>query len=367
MSDFLIKTGEASTEVTMEQVLISRLTESEGRVDKIRKNLSFKVKSKADIEARLRTINQQINKHKNAMSNIKNALDEVIKNYEKTESAIVNNAKGEFAINKAGATLAPGESSSAGLGYEAADWLKKIIATSGTATLFPTIFEYSEDLIDIVNTTIDKIEDTIIDATNYEAAIAGGVLYSNEIDSEYGSTSVSIGGYDYYANSNGGLFVKDDDGNLIFSPYITAEAGASICLFAAASNYAMGDENLGATANGEITVGEATAKVSADAGLFDSKGNLNPSLSANGSLEAVLVEAKGEAGVTVLGTEAKVNASAYVGLGAHADMGYSDGILEFDMGAALGIGASIGFEIDVGGTVDALADGCESVLDFLKW
>ena len=65
--------------------------------------------------------------------------------------------------------------------------------------------------------------------------------------------------------------------------------------------------------------------------------------------------------MSILGTEAKVTGSVYVGAGAHLDVGYADGKLKFDVGAAIGIGASAGFEVDIGGTVEAVGGFCESV------
>ena len=55
-----------------------------------------------------------------------------------------------------------------------------------------------------------------------------------------------------------------------------------------------------------------------------------------------------------------------MGIGAHADVGIKDGKLKVDIGASLGIGASIGFELDVGGTVKAVQEVSKSIFDGLK-
>ena len=43
-------------------------------------------------------------------------------------------------------------------------------------------------------------------------------------------------------------------------------------------------------------------------------------------------------------------------MGAHANVGYKDGKLSLDVGATLGVGASVKLEVDIGGTIDAVKD-----------
>ena len=124
----------------------------------------------------------------------------------------------------------------------------------------------------------------------------------------------------------------------------------------------VGNDMLGASGNVTADIGKVAAVASATAGMFNEKGELDPRMKVKASAEAIAIEAKGEAGVTVLGTEAKVSGSVNVGVGAHADVGYEDGKLSFDIGASLGVGVSVGFEVDIGGTVDAVKDFAKSVL-----
>lgn len=55
------------------------------------------------------------------------------------------------------------------------------------------------------------------------------------------------------------------------------------------------------------------------------------------------------------------------GIGAHADVGYKDGVLKCDIGASLGVGVSLDVEIDISGMVetvnDFIGDGVETVVD----
>ena len=49
------------------------------------------------------------------------------------------------------------------------------------------------------------------------------------------------------------------------------------------------------------------------------------------------------------------------GIGAHADIGIVDHKIKCDIGASLGVGASIGFEIDTGGVVNAVSDMAKAI------
>ena len=209
----------------------------------------------------------------------------------------------------------------------------------------------------------DGIQDKIKDVTSFDFdKKVQGALYDKQITAEHGSLGVSISAYDAYASAEGGLFTEDEDGNLVFNPNIDAKMGASYTLLTAAGDIAVGNEMMGAHANGNITVGHVAGEASLHASLMDEDGAFNPSANVHAGMEAVLVEAEAQAGVTVLGTDVNVSGSAYVGLGAHADFDIGDGKIKCDIGAALGVGFSIGFEIDYGGTVDAIKKGAKSVL-----
>lgn len=56
-----------------------------------------------------------------------------------------------------------------------------------------------------------------------------------------------------------------------------------------------------------------------------------------GDAEATAAELEGSLGVNVLGGEVGVSGSVSVGVGAHADVGYKDGVFKFDIGASIGL------------------------------
>ena len=51
------------------------------------------------------------------------------------------------------------------------------------------------------------------------------------------------------------------------------------------------------------------------------------------------------------------------GIGAHADLGYKDGVIKADVGLSVGLGVSAAVEIDIGGMVNTVVDGAEAVWD----
>lgn len=68
----------------------------------------------------------------------------------------------------------------------------------------------------------------------------------------------------------------------------------------------------------------------------------------------------------VLGGEVGVKGSVNVGIGAHADVGYRGGVVKVDIGASLGVGASVALEVDVGGMVDTITDTATAAWEGVK-
>ena len=170
------------------------------------------------------------------------------------------------------------------------------------------------------------------------------------------------------ASAYAGLYSYTEDGQKRFTPGFGAEIGVGVTAFTASAAGAIGGEYFDVHGNAAVNVGKADAKASVNMGLFDKNGNLNPQLGANLSAEALAAEVTGTAGVKIAGTDLNVTGSLNVGIGAHANFGLNDGKLSVDVGATLGIGASIKFDVDFSGTVNAIADKASSAwATFTGW
>lgn len=199
-----------------------------------------------------------------------------------------------------------------------------------------------------------------------EAQIKGSVVSGKvSAEGEYaqGSASADILTAEAHAEVSAGLYVytKDKDGNVtkVFSPGVSAEVGASVAAvqLQAEGRVGLGEDNnlLGIYGNteAELLSAEAKGKVAI---------NKNE-VYAGASAEANLAKVSATGGVSVLGTDVGVSGSLKVGVGAHAEIGYTDGTFKVDVGAAIGVGFDVGFEVDVSGTVDAVCDVATGIWD----
>lgn len=181
--------------------------------------------------------------------------------------------------------------------------------------------------------------------------------YSKDMDG-WGEVDVSVGKAEAYAGYTAGLYVLSADGkSRIFSPGIKAECGASYtALEVNYKNQLLGDENLGVNTEVTTTVGRVGAKADAGVQVIGEDGKLDLQFGGSASAEVIGGEVSGKAAVNVLGGEVGVKGSINYGVGAHADIGYRDGVFKFDVGASLGLGVSFGAEVDIGGMVNTVAD-----------
>lgn len=401
MAKFSVKPDNAKAAADAESKLIRRLDNLESEIRMVGNQLGFQVAAKANIRSRLNNAANRVSGHQSSMSSMHVALQNVINAYDRTENTIT----GSTNVENAAIQNAPG------LGYVSSgyqegvlekfkNYLNEFLETIDGGEYRDYIFQriesiedfaekiYNCDLsalgfllsmpglvqedIDAFNAFVDNIKDTIIDKTGFEAeAKVNGAFYQNQISCENGSLGVSALAYEAYASAKGGLMSRNEDGNLIINPHIDAKAGASFTALEAAGAYAVGNELLGADVSGDVTIGKVSGQAELTAGLRDADGSINPHAKLDASAEAILIDAKAQAGVTVLGTKAEVEGSVNIGIGAHAKVEVGDGKITCDIGASLGIGASVSLTIDYGGTVDAVKKAAkgmaESVWEKVKW
>lgn len=194
-------------------------------------------------------------------------------------------------------------------------------------------------------------------------------LYENTISTggEGSEVKITVGNAEAHASVSGGFYVIGDDGSKKFSPGVTAEVGTSVtALEIEWDQQWFGDENLGLNSNVTATVGKAEAAAEGIVQVFDESGELDLQLGASASAELIGGEIEGSLGVNVLGGEVGVSGGINYGIGAHAEVGYQDGVFKFDVGASLGVGLSFDVEVDIGGMIDTVADNAEGIWDGVK-
>ncbi len=192
-----------------------------------------------------------------------------------------------------------------------------------------------------------------------ETLQVSAALYKGNFElGDYGELSVTVLEAEAHAEFAAGFYVTTADGTTFFCPSVSAEVGASITALAAEYEWqALGDEMLGLNVEAGVVVGQASATASAE---FNLVGENGPNIHAEASAEAIAAEAEASVGVNVLGGEVEGSVGVNVGIGAHAEIGYEDGVFSCDIGASLGVGVSVDISIDVGGMVDTVSDWVES-------
>lgn len=249
------------------------------------------------------------------------------------------------------------------------DWLEDKLQKKGLASEDKDTTYYDSDgnIIDKKDApTFYKRQITLAEIKKQVQISAS--IYKGTYDlGDWGEVNVTVGEAEAHASVSGGLYVIGADGEKKFSPGVNAEIGASVTAFEAGwENQLLGDENLGVNADAKVTVGKAEAKADATAQIFGSDGKLDVQLGASAKAEAIAAEAEGSIGVNVLGGEVGVKGSVNVGIGAHADVGYRDGVVKVDIGASLGVGGSVSLEVDIGGMVDTISDTAEAAWEGIK-
>lgn len=221
-------------------------------------------------------------------------------------------------------------------------------------------------LTDYLDGTVgDDMKGRLHDATSVSAEVSGSTSifsWDGSVSNEHGSAEAHMDFMKVEGEAGASAQLFDKDGN--FNPGAEAHVGGSVTIFEAGAS---GEYELidGVKAHGSanVTAGQASAEAEVNVG-FDEDGNFN--LNASASAEAILVEAKADIGVDIAGVDVKGSAGVNIGVGAHADVGYKDGVLKVDVGASLGIGLDLSLEVDVGGAIDNAKDFVNDAYDNIK-
>lgn len=211
-----------------------------------------------------------------------------------------------------------------------------------------------------------KREQTLAEYKVAEIKAEGSLIDAKVNIGDSGTIEAKVGAAEAHAGVSAGMYVIGADGTKKLSPGVSAEIGASVtALEVAWDQQWLGDENLGFSTDAKVTVGQAKAKAGANLQIFGQDGKLDAQANFEASAEAIAWKAEGTAKLDILGGDVGVKGSVQFGVGAHANVGLHDGKFQVDIGASLGIGASVGFEVDVGGMVNTVWDSASSAWDGL--
>ena len=181
------------------------------------------------------------------------------------------------------------------------------------------------------------------------SALADGDEYRNGGFKAGGNWGV--GNAEAHAGAKGGLgvFLPDGDGNNELCFGVGADAGASASAAKAKGSLAYElCDNVELGLEGELELLEAEAELGVGAGIVDGK----PTLYAGAGAEANLAEVTADTYVDVAGIKGVIGVGAQYGIGAHAKVGFKDGKLAYDVGAAMGGGASVYGSVDISGMLE---------------
>ena len=207
---------------------------------------------------------------------------------------------------------------------------------------------------------------TLVEKTSISGLVTGdGALLESQTD----NLIYKAGYYGYNASGNSGLFVSDENGTPIFSPFANAQIGLTFGLFTASAHYAVGDE---VSLDAGLNVFTGGANTSITAGLIDEDGRLNPNARFSGDLELTLISGEVKGTVDVGGVGLTGSVEGGIGMGAQVDVGYKDGVISMDLGASVGVGGSVSLEVDLSDVIDTVldvgevvADGCQAIWESL--
>ena len=209
--------------------------------------------------------------------------------------------------------------------------------------------------------TTKKWKDNLPEEEFYEDPKVTIIEAEVEEKKEYSALSDSTSAFLYaeaHKNAALGLYVYAKDGKKFFSPGISAEVGAS----ASVVHFESGEGRVGLGKNKDMLglYGELDYDVLSVEGKAKFSVNFDE-VYAGGGIEVNAIELEATGGISVLGADIDLSGSLKVGLGAHAEVGLTDGKFKVDLGASFGIGFDIGFEVDVSGAVDAVVGVAEDV------
>lgn len=400
MENFAVKLSGLSQGIDEEQKMEGQLSALESDICFVRNGLGFQIKGKANLQNTLKRLADDVNHHASGMKQLRRTLEEIHSDYEKTERRICGYVN-DHPITKEDVKEAI---TTVGEGYAVSALFGPIV---GTGWLIKEIlkdedWEIKHGMADTYEYKIKKNEEDNLGKYKKEFYLSKEAeernrlkkakeankseeekeedkkrkkktdfwenitIWSGSIKKEGsllhfgkdGDVETDWGNYSYSAD-----FMKAEaSGSLeITGGGIEAEVGVALSAFTAEAAAQLGDDMLGLHGKVGVEAGKAEAKGSLGLGIWDENGNFNPKFSAKASAEAIVASASATVGVDVAGVKVDAKGSVNFGLGAHADVGIRDGKLSVDLGASLGVGASIKFDVDISGAAEYVGNAAKEV------
>lgn len=386
MEQFSVKLSGLDQRIEEEQKIISGLSDVENGIRSINSSLGFQVKCQSGIQASLKKFADQTEEYGADLKTMRYVLKSIHDQYEKTERRIcgyvndhpissediweaVTTVGTGLAISALNPVLGIGWLFQEILGDE--EWTVENEFGKGEITLWDKWDENKKDNKlkkhyewEKGNGFVEKTPSvsTATDAQKKKKELLEGItIWSGSIGKEGsllhlgkdGDVETEKGKYHYSAD----VLKAEAKGSLYAGlGGIGCEAGVALTAFTAKASGQYGSDMFNVHGEAQVDVGKVELSAEGKIGFLNEKGEFDPSLKGGFNAEAIAVEVSGKAGGTVLGTDVDVTGSLNFGVGVHADIGYDNGKLSLDLGASLGLGASVKLEIDMSGTVDAVVD-----------
>lgn len=414
MENFAVKLSGLRQGIEEEQKMEGQLSALESDIRSVRNGLGFQIKGKANLQNTLKRLADDVNYYESDIKQLRRTLEEVHDEYEKTERRICGYVNDhpitKEDVEEALTTVGEGYAISALFGpVVGTGWLIKEILKDEEREIKHEVPSYEHKLWDkwggdkkdkkdnlakyktefYLNKEAeerDRLKKAKEESKSEEEKeedkkrkkktdfLENITIWSGSIKKEGsllhfgkdGDVETDWGNYSYSAD-----FMKAEaSGSLeITGGGIEAEIGVALSAFTAEAEAQLGSDMLGLHGKAGIEAGKAEAKGSLGVGLWDENGNFNPKTSVELSAEAIVAEASLTGGVDIGGVKVDAKGSVNFGLGAHADIGLRDGKFSVDIGASLGVGASIKFDVDISGAIeyagDALNEVGEAIGDFV--
>lgn len=407
MAKILIEPAKTKSILGQQESLESTLKRLSQDVDSVRSGLRFKIAGQQNISQRLREAAEQITRESQSTFAMRSGLEEVIVLYEQTESGnrdqvALEQQSGVGSAAKSGP--AAGQPSGGGdlegegsaeeqpsdgrsvekKGPTAEADMRSILKDKGAFKKLSSFEDaHSKDLKNkkfYWDPTTGKVA---VDSDDAAALEEFKKHNSKQLPVDVRLASIGTSGAvnfwekqgEHYGKYAGGDYraavgeLRHEAGAYAGLLGIGATLGASYSVFTSEAKGYLGGDDLQLHGKVGVDVGKLEAKASASAGLVDQDGNFNPNLYGGVSAEAIAGEITGSVGVKALGTDVSLEGGLNYGIGAHANVGLHDGKLSVDIGATLGVGASVKLDVDVSGTVNAIGEGIGNLVsgtrDFL--